>query len=280
MTERPTCRALVNGAACGKPVRDNAHLCHPCTGHLTRALADVPALAVEVQTTRLRQSRTGGAPIGGGHGSEKPLPWDDRPVVAAREARQVLSGWALFCGVGSSGTLTELSQGLHGAVGWLRQREEAPQAKRDIEHAVGRLRSTVDRRTDRVYLGRCGSVDYLDETTPDPESVPCPEDLYAHPKAKTVTCRVCEAEHDVDGLREHLLHLVEDQLAHAAWISQALSRLEVPIAEATVRSWAARDRLVQRGVDARKRPLYRIGDALDLVREETARQARTRQEAG
>lgn len=298
-------------ASCTKPVGDQARLCRRCTEHLEQQLGDVPALAIEVQTTRARLSRTGGAPIGGGHGSDRPLPWDDRPVRAAAAARGVLARWVMLVveqrGVRMPvGTLTGMSGFLLGQVDWLRHREEAADAKGELEQAVRRLRASVDRAPDRWFAGVCSAlrpVDLADcdcachvggafrpacdvpggcgtvhEDATVPAGVPCEEDLYVVQGASTVRCRTCGTEHDVEYRRKVLREHVEDQLATVAELTTAVSNLARPVSKDTIKSWVRRDRLVERG----RRPsphdddgvaLYRVGDVLELLAEDARRRA-------
>ncbi len=270
MSDLPVC------AGCDKPIRDNAFLCHRCTALLERDLGDVAALASEVQTTRLRLSRTGGQAIGGGHSSERPLPWDERPVKAARALREVLARWAGLVveqrgGAFPPAHLGALSAFLMTHLPWLRQREEVLLARQEIRRTIGRLRFSVDRRTTQVYAGPCGAMDYAENGDLILCSMPCAGDVYAQPKADVAKCQVCGATHDVKDRREWLLEAVDDQLAHPALITKALSSLGMPVPEATIRSWVDRKRLVAHGEDGRGRKVYRIGDVRELVTAEAVR---------
>lgn len=262
---------------CGRPIIDNSYLCHRCTDVLERDLGDIPALADEVETTRLRQSRTGGQAIGGGHGSERPLPWDQRPVDASNALKVSLVGWVRIVtdergGAWPADTLTALSRHLLANLKWLRHRPEVHDAKTEIGPLVHKLRATIDTRPERTYYGPCGSVEYGSDGKPILCAARCPTDLYAHPKATTATCQTCATEIDLTERREWLLSEVEEQLAHAQLLGRALSSLGRPVPDATIRSWVARGRLTPRGHD-HQRALYRVGDVLDLLAEQATRQA-------
>lgn len=264
---------------CGKPVRDNAQLCHACTERLRRDLGEVRGLADEIETTQYGQSRMGGQPIGGGHSADRPLPFDDRPVLAARALREVCRRWTTLVveqrGVGQPRDfLIDYGPFLLSHVDWLRHREEAPVLHAELVDAIGRVRGSIDRRAERLYAGPCGSVDY-DEVTglPDPACVPCPADLYGRPTAKTVRCDVCGTCHDTADRREWLLEAARDQLAHPSLLSKALSNLMRPVPEKTITSWKDRGQLVAHGVDLHGRKLYRVGDVMDLMVASAERQA-------
>lgn len=274
MSTLPSCN-------CGRPIPDNAHLCHRCTSHLARELGDIPALEHELDITRARLSRTGGQPIGGGHSSDTPLPWDERPVKAGRDLALVLAAWAGLIQHERGGPIPAATLAAHaiyllGSLDWLRHREEAPDAKPAIEQAVGRLRHAVDRDTPLVFAGPCNSVDYDEHGQPVEGCEPCPAELYARQNAKTIKCPECQTEHDVKDRREWLLELAEDQLAIPAHLSQALSSWGMPVEDATIRKWVERGRLIAHGVDDRGRKMYRVGDVRELVTAEALRQqART-----
>lgn len=290
MTQIPGCAAPTLEGVCGRPLRDNALLCPKCTDRLRRDLGDIVGLAEEVETTRLRQSRTGGAPIGGARSGDRPLPFDDRPVLAARALREVCRTWTavvveLRAVPWPRDLLPDYGPFLLGQVDWLRQREQAPAAYLELTRAVGRVRGSIDRRAERVYAGPCGAMDYWPDGALVLCSAPCTGDVYGRPNAKTASCEVCGAEHDAADRRQWLLAAVEDQLAHIAWLSKALSNLGRPVADPTIRSWVTRGRLVAHGTDAHGRAVYRVGDVLDLIRAEAVRRSsppvrQTRAKAG
>lgn len=270
----PLCRSCEK-----EPCRDNALLCHPCTRRLERDLGDVPALLAEVETTHLGQSRTGGAQIGtASRSAETVLPWDDRPVDAARALRKVLVTWGVRVveargGRVPSGDPARLSSYLLGSVDWLRHQDDAPAAKQDLEGAISRVRYSIDRAAPRVYLGPCGSIEHTESGHMILCTPLCPAELYARPKQTHAVCSECQAEHDVKDRREWLLEAVDDQLDYPANLARALSSLGMPVPAATIRSWVDRKRLVAHGVDQRGRALYRVGDVRQLVTDEAVRQA-------
>lgn len=286
--DRPAC------LACGRPVADQARLCSRpprgpqdrggCAEHLERELSEVPALAEEVQTTRLRQSRTGGAPIGGGHTSERPLPWDDRPVQAAHACRQALADWTMLVVAQRgarmpAGTLTGMSRFLAAHLEWLRHRDEAADAKQQIEQAVRRLRASVDRRAELQFVGPCRSVDYDEHGQPVEDCEPCPADVYVRAGARVAVCQVCRTEHDVAGRRAWMLDEAQDQLVTAAELSRFLTVYGEHVTPDRIAKWAERGRLAVRGHrpavgERRGAALFRVGDARELLLDLERRQVR------
>jgi hypothetical protein len=131
--------------------------------------------------------------------------------------------------------------------------------------AAGRY--AVDRPADRWYAGPC-NAGLKDEAL---GVALCGVDLYAKTGARTVKCRNCEAEYDVQARRDWLLAAAEDQLADAATVGRAVSWLGAdPLTPERVRQWAARDRLAVRATINGKAH-YRVCDAIDLLAASTAR---------
>lgn len=268
--QAPTC-------LCGKPVRDNAYLCHGCSGRVEKDLAEIPALFAEVQTSRLRQSRMGGQAIGGGHSSDRPLPFDERPAAAAREVRDVLRVWSEFVVEGSRAAwprdlVPDMSRFLLRHLDWLRQRPEAHDLLEQVGVSVSRLRRSVDRPAELTYAGVCSAAIpiLVDDVLTMGE---CPTHLYVPFGRKAIQCPACGADHDMLARREVLLAALEDQLAPGPVLARGLSNLGRPIAESTIRSWVLRKRLMPRSQDELGKELFRVGDVLDLLNAEQVRQA-------
>lgn len=141
-----------------------------------------------------------------------------------------------------------------------------------------RLRRFVDRPADRWYAGPCTAGLHGLEATWF-----CGTELYAELGKPEVTCRECGISYDVAERRAWLLAAAEDRWETATTIARAVvvwtdydrgeSRLVRRISD-----WAKRDRILVRGrreVDGRPRPLYRLGDVLDLLADD-ARDAEKR----
>lgn len=307
----PTC-------SCGRPVKDQAYICAGCTDRLSRALGDVPALFAEVETTRLRQSRTGGRPIGSvSRTADKPLPWDQRASEALSElrtalVRQVLhvteergtslgvSAYAFgpacaYCSQqayirekhpscvlvingaklaqGPADTLEAMSQWLLGQMEWIRHQPDAAEAVREIGQTVHRIGVVIDSAQERVYAGPCQSEQSAEG---DLGERCCLGEMYANKGASAVTCPNCRYSHDFATRRRWLLEQVEDQLVNAAWMASALTSLDTPVTAERIRKWAERGRIEAKGVDIHGRPTYRVGDCLDLLADDAAREERKR----
>lgn len=259
---------------CGRPTRDEAYVCDTCADGLSRALGDVPWLADELEITITKQR---GLPTEGGPaGSETPLPWHEAAADARRTLHGLLVTWARFCeeeqvrhssyAVGlPEDNLPALSRWLMWRVDGLTLRDIGPEAVEEITAAVANCERLIDRRPDRWYAGPC---------VQEVEGSACGADLYAKRATGDVTCRSCGAVYDVAARREWLLAEAEDRLADCAAIARAVSWLgSEPLTHDRVRKWAQRGRLIPKGHDGR-RPLYRIGDAIDLLAGDTKRTER------
>lgn len=276
---------------CGRPILDNAVICRSCSGALEKALRDVPSLVAELETTRTRQSRTGGGNVGTtSRSADKPLPWDQRASEGLEVLRVVLNAWTRVCvelhrfpgGPACQGwcrhrscweltrvhppgpTLGSMSRFLLGQVDWIRRQPDAGQCVELIGAAVARIGRVIDRRPDQIYCGPCLA------------DGKCPGELYALRGAKNVTCRECSVVHDVAVRQSWLLEQAYDQLATAGVLAAAVTELlGQTVTSAMVRGYAFRGRLIERGLDREARPLYRVGDLVDLLVHDAQRRARS-----
>lgn len=146
-------------------------------------------------------------------------------------------------------SITELALHLLRNVSQLRQHPDADTAVREITRAAARAQRAIDRPPDLAYLGTCAT---------------CGHAIYATPHAAWVAC-ACGAEYEVAARRTQLLIQAQDILGTAAEISRALTSLGRPVTPAVIRSLAFRGRITSRGVNELRRPLYRVGDVLDVT---------------
>lgn len=250
---------------CGRPTRDAAYFCDDCGDKLARALAEVPWLDTELEVT-ITGTKGVDYRRGGVRSTEHRLPVNLAASTARDTLRAVLVSWVLFCDeegvrhqsprVGlPSDTLAAMSRWLLWRVDGLALLDIGPEAVAEVSAAVGHARRLIDRPADRWYAGPCD----------------CGEDLYARTQAGAVACAGCEATYDIATRREWLLATAEDRLANAATIARAVSWLgAAPLTSDRVRKWAERGRILAHGHDGRS-PLYRVGDAIDLLAGDTRR---------
>ena len=136
----------------------------------------------------------------------------------------------------------------------IRVADWGPDLADELGHVSQQLRFLVDRPADRWYAGPCDQ---------------CERDLYARTGAAEVMCEECDLAYDVVKRRQWLLEQAEDRLVNATTLARAVSWLGTePLTAERVRKWAQRGRLIAKGHEVkagRTLPLYRIGDALDML---------------
>lgn len=256
-------------AACRDMHQDTSNLCDRCTERLERDLAETEAYSGELQTTRLRQSRTGSSNIGVINRSEdRPLPWDQHAAEVADHLHSLLVSWTrmvveergVTCPADDDGALARF---LLRHVDWLRHHPAAADAVTEIGSAVGHARRAVDTRPAMAYAGPC-RADYHPEGEAE-VSACCLAELYVRSGSAHVRCRECDTEHDVAVRQNWLLRVVEDQLVDTQTLVRAVSTLSRPITTSMVRGYVHRGRLTSKSKDPAGRALYRVGDLLDLL---------------
>ena len=263
----PTC------TACNlRPTPDQAYLCGTCTLELRTDLATLHDTAEDLDITLANGNRFSTEAGPAARGSEK-LPYNANASSIAADARNTLQSWADEVAHERGyyrplDTINALSHFLAENVDWLRHRDNAPQALDEIQAAARRVLRVIDRPVERWFAGPCWAAIRTTEGT----AALCTEELYARVNADTVTCPNCHAEHGVAARRAWLLEQAEDHLVHAALAATALTALGARVPVGTIYSWVHRGRLTAHGVDRHRRPTYRLGDVLDVLRDEAERQ--------
>lgn len=135
-------------------------------------------------------------------------------------------------------------------VEWLRHHRAGPEAVEEITSVITSAKRLVDRPPARWYAGRC----------------PCGTDLEPITGATTISCPGCGTAYDARTRREELLDIAADQLATATELARTVTSLGgVTCTPSMVRNLAARGRLTVGGHDRTERPMYRVGDLLDVL---------------
>lgn len=264
--QRPESAPTDGCQVCTAPTGDAGRLCRTHTDDLARELRSVRNLAADLEVTISRQDRI--APERhGGRSAEKPMPFNAHASEKATVLNATTNAWALDVsrlGEDERDPLAEHHYSDTAAVAaWLarnlstlRQHPEAGQAYDEVTHAIREARQAVDRPRELVFAGQC-----LEEYD---DGQVCREDLYAARGKTTATCRVCGARHDMQLRREWMLGSIEDQVAYSGLLAGLVSNLGVQIGSSTIRRYASAGRIHAISVDAKRRPLYRIGDVLDV----------------
>lgn len=292
---------------CGRPVRD-ATLCTSCTTKLERDLGDLPGLAEDLEIAQTRQSVMGTRY--GAASNERPLPWDERASKATEAVRAALT--AIIHSMNPQqppgNNLTSMSRWLLMHTPDIRQRDDADDIVQQVKLTLRAARWVIDRPGDNWYAGPCraeyatepaltavtdttcncichiggayrpacdtpGGCGLLHQVTDPEPNACCVIDLYAKHDADTVRCRNCGTEHDTAERQAWLLDAARDTLAHAELIGRAAPNLGIDITPSAIRGYALRGRLAAKSVDRDGRPLYRVGDVIDLANEAMTRRA-------
>jgi hypothetical protein len=298
----PTC------VVCERPTADG-YACQHCgvtkPGEQLRQIADMVPAARDVAH---RLSRNGG----GGGASSKPgsrLPLDLTATAKLDGVQSALSTWARHVaeergiihaaavinaggisgvdgGAGEGGRssddtddLVASALWLTGHCEWIRHRPEVDEFLTDIAAAARIVAGIARGPATQKYLGPCGAdIELPAPTATDPNAklrypAECDGDIYARvyadgTVARIGECRTCRATVVTVERTAWLDGEVRSHAFRAAHIAQAYG-----IRPNTIRVWAARGLLVAHGHDREERPLYNVGDVLDLAATDAARRA-------
>lgn len=249
---------------CGRATRDEAYVCDGCLDGFSRALGEVPWADAELDLTLTGQRGVDYRRGGGARPSEARLPVNMGASEAQSHLRATLVAWVKFCAEEKvrhqsphtglpADNMAAMSRWLMWRVDGLGLLDIGPEAVSEVTLAVERSKRVIDRPADKWYAGPCDATEE------------CVGELYATSKSGNIACPECGAGYDVAARREWLLEAAEDRLVNAADLARAVSWLgTVPLTAHRVRQWAVRERIFARGHDG-KSPLYRVGDAIDLL---------------
>ena len=136
-------------------------------------------------------------------------------------------------------------------VGWLAHQPDALDAFDELDTATV-LVETIIRQPpwEMWYAGRCDQ---------------CGVDMYAYRDDLVVECRPCCLMYDVPERRRYLLDVVRDHLDRSSTICRALGGLGIEVSRQRLKMWETRGLLAAKAVDLSGRPLYRVGDVIDVV---------------
>lgn len=273
--------------SCGQPIKDHGFLCPTCTSKVEKHLAEVPALADDLETTRTRTSRTGDRGVGVvARSADRPVPWNDKAARLSDELKTLLVGWTRVCldfrvldveGPSCRGcshpscatirsfappanTVQALADYLRMSLPALRHRPEITALADDLHRFRERAARVIDRPADRTYAGPCREPI---DAHGDAGEACCLAELHVLVGERTVVCPHCAAEHEVAVRKRWLLEVAEGQLATVAELVRLLAFVDHPVPRSTLDSWVKRGRLVQHG--AGDPALFRVGDAIDLL---------------
>lgn len=254
----PTC------IRCTKPMPDAAYACTSCVNRARRQLATIAELAPAARDVVHRLVRRGGGPVSGKPGSRPPLDLEAGERLDA--VRNTLGGWVRHV-VEERGihppnlphgfdVLAPSARFLAEHLEWARHRQEIEEMLTDIDACSRRVYGMASGPEPGRYAGPCSTVGEDGEE--------CGQDVTARPGAAYGTCPVCKAEYEVAEQQEWMIEQVRGYLARPIEIAGMLLTLGVKVGYSTIAAYAAKGRIVERGRDEQDRPLFRIGDVIDL----------------
>jgi hypothetical protein len=158
----------------------------------------------------------------------------------------------------------------------------------EIRDCASRMRAVVEGPADRRYLGPCGATWDIGTLEDRDRTLTCEGDVYARDGAPAGHCRTCGATVDTGERRAWLDAEVRSRAFRAAEIAGAYG-----INVKTIRSWATERqarydhsgtqveaarpaKLHVHGWDRDGRPLFLVGDVLDLAAVDAARREQAR----
>lgn len=263
---------------CGRPTGGSA-LCHgrddACEERLVQAVAELPALADELDTTATRQAVIGSKNGGGSRSAETPLPWDIRAARAKAELaghawRWAIDLWDQTEPLPRGRGLATLGRWLHARINRILDHPNVGDIADSILRATSRAWTAVDRPADKVIVGVCRTAGDDGE---------CGTWLYAHPEANYIRCWSCRSEYDVAASRENLWNDLGNVLMTIAEIISWGERLEYIERGETKRvrnlldKWVERGRLASHGTNQHGRALYPFGETLTSALSATRKKA-------
>lgn len=270
---------------CGRPTPDG-YACVTCgitkPGEQLRSIADMTPAARDI-AHGLSRAEGGGA--SGKPGSRLPL--NLRDTEALNQTERVLTKWIDHIGpirghprpwfTHTGDPIAIAATWLTGHLEWMRHQPDqepdndgntwgAQDFLADVAAAARVVAGIARGPAAQRYLGPCGAEIPVG-TLAEPDRVhECEGDIYARDGATTGRCRTCGAEVATDLRRAWLDGEVRSHAFRAAHIAEAYG-----VRANTIRVWADRGRLVAHGHDGEGRPLFNVGDVLDLAAADAAR---------
>lgn len=273
MTHAATCAVEEREGVCGAPTQ--AFLCSKHTDELVYWLWDIggvqlgdsgqycTSLLDELDTTICRDDKVGGASIGVVlRVADTSLVFNERASQAKTElCRAVVSWTKMFAEENDHlqfdvATIEQAARWMAGFPNLLASHPSAVFMHRELRERVLAARRCIDRRAARVYLGVCGAVF---------EGILCDEGLFAVEGRYEARCFVCGTEWRVEDRRRAMLAGLENKVAHSGNLAALVKANGVSLASSTIRNYARNGKIECVATDSKGRPLYRVGDVLDVL---------------
>ena len=261
--------ATCTAATCGRPA-DGGWLCRACTADLTERLSDLGWILDQLNIVTAGQTQYVNPYEMPGKSSETGLPVNLRSADLTADLVIVIQTWTARLRRENphwqppGRTVADYASWLAARVETLRHHIDGAELADRLARLTDDATRIIDRPPERWYAGVCSAP------TDDGD---CPQDLYAGTADGYLTCPRCGTVHDIGRRRAVLLHAAEDVLATASEAARAIviwsdyERGETRLVR-RISAWAERRRITVRGhrtERGRPRPIYRVGDILDLL---------------
>lgn len=268
---------------CASRLDGSAYACRSCADRAERQLAEIVDITPAARDVAHGQSRRGT----GGGSSGKPgsrLPIDLRSSARLDAVQRELTKWVDRIGTERGITrpwfsahgdeITTAAAWLTGHLEWIRHRSDADEYLTDVDACARVIRGIARGPVDQRYLGPCGALilpqsdqggSEVGRDTPE-----CSGDVYGPQGGSTGSCRTCGAQVSQHERRAWLDEQTRDRAYRASEIEDAHK-----VKAHTIRMWAARGLVAEHGRDRLGRPLYLLGDVLDLAAAMAKRRAET-----
>lgn len=245
---------------CGQPVHDVGILCAKCTGKLRRQLLDVTELDMltEIEITITRQNVTGN----GAGESGSAVPFDPEASARAAHLRARLTKWTRTL-LGNSDHVwpQDPAAWLADQTNTIRLRDWAKTCQDELGAAIEAVRASIDTPAQLAFVARCGAQIF------DPyvgREITCGRVIWARPDAGVGHCK-CGNTVDRKEAQVKLLDDARDEVYPTTTLVRLLGACGLSVPAGTIRQWKARGDLHQVNPISSPRPLYRVGDVLDLA---------------
>lgn len=149
-------------------------------------------------------------------------------------------------------TLPSMALWLQARIERIRHAEYGYELYDEVTTIVGDCWRQVDRPATAIYAGPCGNTD-------------CDGEVYLRPGERVGRCRECRTPYEPREV-EDIRAAAEEQMATASAAAQILVWLGYrQVTASAIRGRAHRGDLLPRSTDIHGRPMYSVGDILDLI---------------
>ncbi len=269
MTTDPTCPVQRRDHECGGTLEHDRFVCRADLDVLRRHLERLPELVTDLDVAFAKEAQFGAS---GGRSSERPAAFGYAAAEALWVLRSALGGNAWWvAGIrGHSPAVVSLRHGAYVLDGldWISRHPDGWVVVDELLAAFGQAWRAIDRPVERRYAGVCHSFtaeQRIQSAIFGVDIDTCSTPLYAMSDSDVVECPGCGTVYEVQARRDAMLEQLRDHTLTAAEMSRAVDGLGVDVNADRIRQWKRRGLIAQAGLDQRARPLYRVGDVLDIV---------------